>query len=173
MSGGRPLLGVDCDNVLAAAEPAILGLLLGAGGAARAAVFARRSAGAADVMVFSRTAERAERLAAELGGRAVDRPQPAAVIVNCTSVGLRESEDPFKSLGVPADTVSVGSCVADMVYRPGGTRFLAEARRRGARVVTGQEILVAQGAASFERWTGTTAPRAVMRAAVDEDANAT
>ena len=57
--------------------------------------------------------------------------------------------------------------MADMVYRPGGTPLLAQAEQRGATVVTGLEILVAQGAASFERWTGMTAPRKAMRTAVD------
>jgi shikimate dehydrogenase len=52
-----------------------------------------------------------------------------------------------------------------MVYRDGGTRLLGEARSRGASVVDGLEILVAQGALSFERWTGTTAPRTAMREA--------
>jgi shikimate dehydrogenase len=142
-------------------------LVLGAGGAARAAVHALRRAGAADVMVWNRTRERAERLVAELGGRVVDAPESAAVLVNCTSVGLSETDSPFKSLPIQADTLGVGSYVADMVYRPGGTHLLAEARRRGATVVTGLEILVAQGAASFERWTDMTAPRQAMRAAVD------
>jgi shikimate dehydrogenase len=91
------------------------------------------------------------------------------VLVNCTSVGLEESDVPFKSLPIGADTWGVGSYVVDMVYRPGGTPLIAEARRRGATVVTGLEILVAQGAASFERWTGMTAPRRAMREAVDED----
>jgi shikimate dehydrogenase len=72
----------------------------------------------------------------------------------------------FKALPVPADTVGAGSCVVDMVYRDGGTRLLDEARRRGAVGVDGLEILVAQGAASFERWTGRTAPRRAMREAV-------
>jgi shikimate dehydrogenase len=81
-------------------------------------------------------------------------------------VGLRESDLSFKSLPIDADTLGVGSYVADMVYRPGGTPLLAEAARRGATVVTGLEILVAQGAASFERWTGMTAPRKAMRGAV-------
>ena len=52
-----------------------------------------------------------------------------------------------------------------MVYRAGGTRFLEAARTRGARVIDGLEVLVAQGAASFERWTGMSAPREAMRAA--------
>jgi shikimate dehydrogenase len=53
-----------------------------------------------------------------------------------------------------------------MVYRAGGTRLLEAARTRGADVVDGLEILIAQGAASFERWTGRTAPRQAMREAV-------
>jgi shikimate dehydrogenase len=148
-------------------------LVLGAGGAARASVHALRSAGAADVMVWNRTRERAERLVADLGGRVVDGPESAQILVNCTSVGLRETDLPFKSLPLEADTLGVGSYVADMVYRPGGTPFLAEAERRGAAVVTGLEILVAQGAASFERWTDMTAPRQAMRRAVDHHARAT
>ena len=156
------------------ADPAgMTALVLGAGGAARAAVYALRSAGAADVMVWNRTRERAERLVAELGGRVVDAPEAAALLVNCTSVGLREADAPFKSLPIRADTFGVGSYVADMVYGPGGTRLLAEAKRRGATVVTGLQILIAQGAASFERWTGMTASREAMFAAVDDTAQST
>jgi shikimate dehydrogenase len=140
--------------------------VLGAGGAARAAVHALRRAGAADVMVWNRTRERAERLVADLGGRVVDTPEPATLLVNCTSVGLSETDRAFKSMPVQADMWGVGSYVADMVYGPGGTPLLVEAERRGAVVVTGLEILVAQGAASFERWTDMTAPRPAMRAAV-------
>ncbi len=147
-------------------------LVLGAGGAARAAVYALRGAGA-DVTVWNRTAERAERLVAELGGRAVAAPERASLVVNCTSVGLRETDATFKSLPIQADTFGVGSYVADMVYRPGDTELLAEAKRRGARVVTGLEILVAQGAASFERWTGLTASRRAMHATVDDRAQRT
>jgi shikimate dehydrogenase len=145
-------------------------LVLGAGGAARAAVYALRSAGAADVMVFNRTRERAERLVAELGGRVVDAPEPAALLVNCTSIGLQQTDTAFKSMPVRADTLGVGSCVVDMVYLPRDTPLIAEARRRGAEVVTGLEILVAQGAASFRRWTGAAAPRTVMRDAAGETA---
>jgi shikimate dehydrogenase len=156
------------------ADPAgMTALVLGAGGAARAAVYALRSAGAADVMVWNRTPERARRLVADLGGRAVEAPESAPLVVNCTSVGMRETDSPFKSLPIEADTFGVGSYVADMVYRPGGTRLLAEAKRRGAAVVTGLEILVAQGAASFERWTGMTASREAMRATVDDEAQRT
>jgi len=148
-------------------------IVLGAGGAARAAVYALHSAGAAEVQVWNRTGRRAELLAGELGGRPVDAPEHATLIVNCTSIGLSADDQPFKSLPLNADTLDVGSCVVDMVYRPGGTALLAEARRRGATVVTGMEILIAQGAASFERWTGTTASREAMREAVAEIAQDT
>ena len=141
-------------------------LVLGAGGAARAAVHALRTAGAADVQVWNRSPARGARLVAELGGRAVAVPRGADIVVNCTAVGLSDGDDPFKTLPLQADTVGVGSCVVDMVYRPGGTRLLAEAKRQGAEVVDGLEILVAQGAVSFARWTDRTAPRDVMRQAV-------
>ncbi len=143
-------------------------LVLGAGGAGRAAVHALVQAGAADVMIWNRTLERAERLAAELGGRAVGEPEPADIVVQCTSAELEAGETMFKRPSPYADTFEAGSCVVDMVYRAGGTSFLAAARSRGADVVDGLEILVAQGAASFERWTGRLAPRDVMRRAVSD-----
>ncbi len=150
-------------------DPAgLTALVLGAGGAARAAVYALRSAGAAEVLVWNRTRERAERLVAELGGRVVDAPRAADLVVNCTSVGMRSADRTFKSLPIHADTFEVGSYVADMVYDPGGTHLLDQAQQRGATVVNGLEILIAQGAASFERWTGMTASRETMRAAVDK-----
>ena len=119
-----------------------------------------------ELVVWNRTRERAERLVGDLGGRVADVPTRAELIINATSVGLHPSDLPFKSLPLQADTVGVGSCVVDMVYRPGGTRLLLEAKRRGAAVVDGLEILVAQGAASFEGWTDRTAPREAMRRAV-------
>jgi shikimate dehydrogenase len=141
-------------------------LVLGAGGAARAAVWALVRAGAADVAVWNRTPERAVALAGALGARAVVHPTSAEIVVNCTSVGLLDPEETFKALPLQADSLGAGSCVVDMVYRDGGTRFLEAARTRGADVIDGLEILIAQGAASFERWTGKAAPRQAMREAV-------
>jgi len=141
-------------------------LVLGAGGAARAAVWALVRAGAADVAVWNRTPERARALGAQLGARAVEHPEKADIVVNCTSVGLADPDATFKALPLQADSLGAGSCVVDMVYRDGETRLLEAARTRGADVIDGLEILVAQGAASFERWTGRTAPRQAMRAAV-------
>jgi shikimate dehydrogenase len=141
-------------------------LVLGAGGAARAVVWALLRAGAARVEVWNRTPERARILADQLGAWAVGAPSELEIVVNCTSVGLADPDATFKALPLQADSLGAGSCVVDMVYRDGGTRLLEAARTRGADVIDGLEILVAQGAASFERWTGRTAPRQAMRAAV-------
>ena len=140
-------------------------LILGAGGAGRAAVWAMKSAGAADVAVWNRDGERAARLAPDLGVRAVARPERADIVINCTSVGLLDPAATFKALPLQADELGAGSLVVDMVYRAGGTHLLEAARTRGAGVVDGLEILVNQGAASLERWTGMEAPREAMRVA--------
>ena len=141
-------------------------LVLGAGGVGRAATWALKAAGAADVAIWNRTPDRAERVAADLGVRAERSPGRADIVVQCTSVGLHDPDETFKTLPLAADDLGAGSLVVDLVYRSGGTRLLEVARARGADVVDGLEILVAQGAASFERWTGRTAPREAMRAAV-------
>jgi len=140
-------------------------LVLGAGGAGRAAVHAFVQAGAR-VAVWNRTPERAEAVAAQLGATPVSGRMQAQIVVNATSVGLHDPASTFKTLPVTADEVVAGSCVVDMVYRPEGTALLEAAREWGARTVDGLDILIAQGAASFERWTGKTAPREAMREAV-------
>jgi len=141
-------------------------VVLGAGGSARAVVWALVNAGAAEVLVWNRTSERAERLCEEIGGRAIQAPLPAAdLLVNTTSVGLR-SEDPFKALPLGVDAMDGYPCVVDLVYGSGPTALVSAAQAAGATVVDGLEILVRQGARSFERWTGQVAPLEVLRAAV-------
>jgi shikimate dehydrogenase len=139
-------------------------LVLGAGGSARAAAYALRGAGA-EVFVWNRGAERARRLAADLGVTAVETPRAAEVLVNCTSVGLHDPAETFKEIPVNADDLREYACVVDLVYRDGGTELLRQAERRGSRCVDGLEILVRQGARSFEIWTGRSAPLDVMRRA--------
>jgi shikimate dehydrogenase len=155
------------------AEPSAL--VLGAGGSARAAVWALRAAGAREVSVWNRTPERATRLARELGARAVAAPVPAELLVNCTSVGLeRSASEPegLNQLGLTFDQVGEYSYVVDFVYRSDPTLLLAAARAHGAGTVDGLEILAAQGALSFELWTGREAPRDVMRRAAKADDSA-
>jgi shikimate dehydrogenase len=143
-------------------------LVLGAGGSARAVIYALRQAGAAEVRVWNRTPERAATVARELGAVAVDAAEPADIVVNCTSIGLLNPADTFKALPLRADELGAGRLVVDLVYRPGGTLLLQAAKAAGAEVVDGLEILVAQGAASLERWTGRTAPDQAMREAVSD-----
>jgi shikimate dehydrogenase len=139
-------------------------LVLGAGGSSRAILYALKQAGVSELRLWNRSPERAQALAGEFG--ATVGSAPADIIVNCTAVGLEPGEDPFKALPIRADDLGAGRTVVDMVYREGGTLLLNTARDRGAEVVDGLEILVAQGAASLERWTGRTAPDEAMREAV-------
>ncbi len=141
-------------------------LVLGAGGSARAAVWALAQAGAARVMIYNRTRERAEQLAHELGGEAVTAPRPADLLVNCTAVGLQPEQDELGRLGLSSARLGDYAQVVDLVYRDGGpTELLSVAREHGAETVDGLEILVAQGALSFELWTGHAAPLQAMREA--------
>jgi shikimate dehydrogenase len=137
-------------------------VVLGAGGAARAAVYALAQAGA-DVKVWNRTLDRARRLAADLGAEAVHKLPRADLLVQCTTIGLGDPSSTFKALPIGADALGEYACVVDLVYRAGGTLLIQEARRRGSRAIDGLEILVRQGALSFEAWTGRTAPLDVMR----------
>ncbi len=169
----------DAPGFLAALDVSPLGmsaLVLGAGGSARAVVWALREAGAREVAVWNRTPERARALARDLGVRAVPRPAPADLLVNCTSVGLELEGESLKQsatepqglnlLELTFDQVGTYSHVVDLVYRSSPTPLLAAARAHGARTVDGLEILLAQGALSFELWTGVEPPLEIMRHAL-------
>jgi len=148
-----------------------LALLLGGGGAARGAAYGLLTKGA-HVALLARTPARAESLAGDLR-RAVPGAQIAVVgqaparadlVVNCTPVGMWPHDAAESPL--PAGlTLDSGTAVLDMVYRPLETRLLCQAREAGAQPVSGLEMLIYQGAATFERWTGQPAPVDVMRAA--------
>jgi shikimate dehydrogenase len=144
-------------------------LVLGAGGSARAAVWALRSAGAADVAIWNRTREGARALAREFEASALERPRAAEVLVNCTAVGLQPARDALSLLGLSEALLGECGLVVDLVYREQGeTELLAAARAAGARTVDGLEVLVAQGALSLQLWTGREAPREAMRQAARE-----
>jgi shikimate dehydrogenase len=141
-------------------------LVLGAGGSARAAVWALLEAGAREVRVWNRTPERGQALAAELGAIAVARAEPADLLVHCTASGLDPRADAFKPLPIDADDLARYECVVDLVYTETQTSLVQVARARGVRVVDGRELLVRQGALSFELFTGRAAPIELMRGAV-------
>jgi shikimate dehydrogenase len=152
----------DAPGLIAALgeRPLRSALVLGAGGSARAVVWALTRAGA-DVSIWNRTPQRAQ----GLGARVVRRAIGADVLINCTSVGLDRSSSAFKDLPLDADGLLEYATVVDLVYGVAATTLIAEAERRGIATVDGLEILVRQGALSFTLWTGHTAPLDSMRAA--------
>lgn len=140
-------------------------LVAGTGGAARAAVLAAQRAGVA-LAVRSRAAARGAefaRWASEEQGVASADAAECRVIINATPLGLKTG-DPHP---VPL-TAAPGARVAlDLVYRAGETEWVRALRAQGITAADGREMLVAQGAAAFERWfPGVAAPVEVMRAAV-------
>ncbi len=154
------------------------GLLLGAGGAARAAALALARLGV-DLTVVNRTAAAAQRLAAlttaavpgfacrwlPLEGLTAVLAAEQRVLVNASSLGMDGISKVPASM---ADSVTAGQVVVDVVYARSETDLLAQARARGATVIGGLEILVRQAAAAFELWTGRSAPLDVMRDATQQ-----
>jgi shikimate dehydrogenase len=140
-------------------------LVLGAGGAARAVVWALVREGA-EVAVWNRTALRSANLCEELGGHPVDDPDQGEfeLIINATAVGLH-GESAFEELPLRADGFTAGQTVVDMVYADMPTELLAAASGAGATVVDGIEVLVRQGAHSLRIWTGREPSLDAMRAA--------
>ncbi len=140
-------------------------LVLGAGGAARAAVFGLRAKGAS-VAILNRSAERAEALARDAGATVVTHEQAAATrfdaIVNATPHGMRNQQ-----VDAPLTAKEMNTAVFfDLVYNPLETPLLLAARDRGIDVIPGIEMFLAQGGAQFTLWTGQDAPADVMRKAV-------
>lgn len=143
-------------------------LVLGAGGAARAVVWALDRAGA-DVHIWARRPEKAAQLASELGGKAWQPGEGGVrdgsdfdLIVNASAAGLADGRA-LQHLPVDPSRLRSGQTVVDMVYGEQATDLTVAARRAGSRVVDGLEILVRQGARSFTIWTGLEAPLEVMR----------
>jgi 3-dehydroquinate dehydratase/shikimate dehydrogenase len=140
-------------------------LVLGAGGAARAAAYAVRGEGA-EVIITARREAAARALARGVAAQVVpwDSADSLEVdtVVNATPVGMYPHVD-----STPIDLARLRvRVVFDMVYYPQDTRLLNEARGRGLTTISGLEMLVAQGARQFEIWTGLTAPRALMEQVV-------
>jgi shikimate dehydrogenase len=169
----------DAVGILDAIETPVAGkraLVLGAGGSARAAIWALHNNGA-DVQVWNRTAEKGAALAAELGIEHVTASNeqlqlgPYAVVINATTVGLEQAAThapthaDLKAHPVDADSISAKQTVVDLVYGTHETALVAHSRAIGARVVDGLEVLVRQGAASLRIWTGIEPPLETMRRA--------
>lgn len=146
-------------------------LLLGAGGAGRAAALRLADEGVETLWLSNRTASKAEELATEIGDQfpAVDvrvglPDTDIEIILNATSLGLKSGD------GLPMDInaypLNRADGVYDMIYRPAITPLLAAAQAAGCQTANGIGMLLYQGAAAFELWTGRPAPVDIMRAAL-------
>ncbi len=144
--------------------------ILGAGGAARAILYAMGQSKAKQVWIANRTATRATKLAKEFSKKfrktsfktiPFIMKELGAIfphvdlLINSTSVGLQGSR--FKNL--PLNHLPKKSLVSDLVYRPMMTPLLKEAKRKGLKIHSGLGMLIKQGALSFEMWTGQKAPK--------------
>jgi len=169
-------------------------VLLGAGGAARAAAFALASASVSRLIIINRHLERAQQLVAAVQqsvgtslltvspSKVNDPrdypstqvfclsdpdfliPHPKSLIINTTPVGMHEDASPLP--GEVLARFSPDTFVFDMIYNPTETRLLIQARTLGLRAVNGLSMLLHQGALAFTLWTGQSAPLEVMRAAL-------
>ena len=171
----------DATGLLAALPEPVAGrraLVLGAGGSARAAVWALAGEGV-PVSVWNRTGERADELVRDLAGAGAGtpaegrlapvtaeqaRPGGYELIVNCTAIGMAD-EDPFEHLPIDPERLGPGVVIVDLVYAGSESRLVTEARRRSAEAIDGLEVLVRQGAESLRIWTGSEPPLEVMRSA--------
>jgi shikimate dehydrogenase len=148
-------------------------LVLGAGGAARAAVAEAVHQGAARVLVANRTEERAAELARRFRGGITEvaavplaeagaRAGAGTLVINATSLGLRREDPP----PFPAAELPERCLLYDMIYNPPETAWLAAGRARGYPVANGVGMLLHQGARALELWTDRPAPLAPMREAL-------
>lgn len=152
-------------------------VILGAGGVARAVGYALVDAGVISLVIVNRTTERGDALASALkssgvgvvasvwkDGRTLQALMECDLLVNCTSVGMKNSEAE-NQLPINVRLIPTRALVYDVVYNPVETPLLAAARQAGARTMGGLSMLVYQGAEAFELWTGRPVPVDIMMAA--------
>ena len=139
-------------------------LIIGAGGAAKAAVYALKSN---NIYIVNRTKERGERLAKEFGCEFLEFGDVERyrfdLIINATPLGMKGFPD---KIPVPLSLLNNKPVVFDFVYNPVETKLIRVAKQKGCKVISGVDMLVFQGAKSFEIWTGIKPPIDVMKKAV-------
>lgn len=153
-------------------------IILGAGGSARAVAIALAGEGATSVVIANRTVERAEALvelvrslgvpaqAIALDPASIREAVQCDLVVNCTSLGMTGGPGPAES-PITSELIPPDALVCDLVYNPRETPLLRGAATAGVRSLGGLPMLVYQGAAAFEIWTGVAAPARVMFAAAE------
>jgi shikimate dehydrogenase len=173
-----PAFKIALDEMVGRQKMPRTAVVLGAGGGARAVVHGLITAGFLRIIVFNRHLHRAEGLVRFFGKSAAHmelKAMPwhesiievelskAKVLINASSVGLGSAVSP-----IPGELIPPELMVMDLVYRPRLTRLLADAAAAGAAAtVNGEIMLLHQGAAAFELWTGQAAPIDLMRAQLD------
>jgi len=147
-------------------------LVVGAGGAARAAVLALDKLGA-EISIANRTPERAVSLISDIEVNArtiaiadLTDSEPFSFIVNATPVGMTGFGG---SAAIPGELVAEAEAVMDMIYNPLETRLISDARSHGKQAISGLDMLLYQGAKAFELWTGKRAPIDIMREALKKE----
>ena len=155
-------------------------LVLGAGGSARAVCFGLAEAGAANISVAGRTPKKTQNLVADLSANRWQQAnfegvawqddaffiacRHADLVVNCTPVGMRHT-DAEQDSPMPAESLTPNLWICDLVYNPRETVLVQDARKAGAHVVGGLEMLVLQAVESIRLWTGQEPPVDIMRKA--------
>lgn len=149
-------------------------LLLGVGGAGRTAALKLAAEGVAELFLVNRTHSKAEAVAGEIRERHPGvkvilgyPPGPVDLVLNATSLGLKPDD------ALPCEEAQFPLCragaVYDMVYRPAETALLRAAKAAGCRTANGLGMLLYQGAAALELWTGQRAPVEIMRRALERN----
>lgn len=149
-------------------------VILGAGGAAKAIAY-QATQDVGELVILNRTAGKAKKLAEMLKGLGAkvkagtlsldnlnDELSTTNILVNATSAGMYPN---IESSPVPSGLLHSDLCVMDIIYKPLETKLLKDAKSAGAKVVSGLEMLLYQGAIAFEIWTNYPAPLEVMRKA--------
>ena len=149
-------------------------MVLGAGGAGRTAALRLAAEGARELYLVNRTPSKAEAVAKEIEQRYPQVPvrvgypeEGVELLLNATSLGLKSSDPlPLDETTFP---VKRAAAVFDMIYRPARTPLLKLAAKAGCRTANGLGMLLYQGAKALELWTGTAAPVAEMRSALEQN----
>lgn len=141
--------------------------VIGAGGVARAVVYGLIKKGAR-IKIFNRSLEKAKKLAEEFGCGygsldSLEEISKMDIVINATSVGMNEEKSP-----VDKKFINKNQIVFDVVYSPKETRLIKDAKEKGAKIIYGYEMLLYQGVAQFELYTGLKAPVEVMRKILED-----
>jgi len=147
-------------------------VILGAGGAAAAALYAAKKNKAKNIFVLNRTISHAKNLAKKFnckyGGLNDFKNINPDIVIQATSAGMNNSRGVQI---IPKDLLKPNIVVMEMIYTPKMTRILKDAKAKGAKIITGERMLLHQGFAAFEYWTGKKAPVKIMEKAVNKHLN--